>query len=561
MLKRLNALIQLLVWFFFLQSSLSLAQSDNTGKKRITGTYAITNATIIPSPGKIISNATLVFKDGLIIEVGKNPNIPIDAKEIKGDSLYVYPGFISLAANIAVCEPEKIKKPDDFDPINPPSDYGGITPYRNAIDYWNPKSEEISQWRGLGFTMAQILPYGELLPGKTALVIHGDNSNSNYVIKDSGLFSQFRTRRRTYPGTTLGMMAKWRELYQKAQLALERDKTFINEISGVTRPNRDPVLEALYPVIDKKSPVVFEVDNELEMLRALKLKKELGFSLLLTDVHEGKHLIPEIKQSGAHVALSLKLPEDKPSQKELEDPTPTQKANLLRVQAAYKDALQLAGSFESAKIPFGFSTQRLDKGDFIKNIRLMINQGLSESGALAALTLNAANILGISEYCGSIEKGKWANLVVTTDSLFKENSEIKFVVADGYVFELEDSEAKSAKTKALEGKWEYTSETPGGKSSGIITLRKETDDWKGTITIDDPEGSGKITKMLDDIEVDGEMVNFSFKVMVKGQFLVVKIEGKWSAEKIEGEMKVKDFGNFPIKAKKKPETSAKSWKL
>ncbi len=561
MLKKLNALIPILVWLIFLQSNTSLAQSDHTGEKRVTGTYAITNATIIPSPGKIISNATLVFRDGLILEIGKNPKIPMDAQEIKGDSLFVYPGFISLAANLGVCEPEKVEKPDDFDPENPPADYAGITPYQVVLEHWDPKSDEIHQWRGLGFTMAQVLPYGEMLPGKTAVVIHGEKDNFNIIKNNAAIFAQFRTRRRTYPATTLGMMAKWRELYKKAHLAIEREQIFANENAGVIRPKKDPVLEAFYPVIDRKIPVVFEADNELELLRILQLKKELGFSLLLTDIHEGKHLIPEIQGSGAHVALSLKLPDDKASKKELEDPSPTQVANLKRVQEAYKDALQLAGAFEKAGIGFGFSTQRLEKGDFFKNIRLMVENGLSEAGALAALTENPAEILGISDYSGRIGKGKWANLVLTTDTLFHEDAEVKMVVADGYVFEYEDRETNAAKTKALEGVWEYTSETPGGKSDGLITLEKEGENWKGTITIDDPEGSGEITKKLEDIEVKKDEVSFSFRVMVKGQKLTVHIEGTWNKEKMDGEMKVKDFGSFPIKAKKKPETSAKTWKL
>src|SRR5688500_10278800 len=60
----------------------------------VTRTYAITNATVISSPGTQIDHATVVVKNGLIQAVGKNVSIPSEAVVIKGDSLYVYAGFI-----------------------------------------------------------------------------------------------------------------------------------------------------------------------------------------------------------------------------------------------------------------------------------------------------------------------------------------------------------------------------------------------------------------------------------------------------------------------------------
>ena len=60
----------------------------------VSGAYAITNATIVVSPGKRIDRGTVVVRDGLIIAVGPRVTIPGDALIIKADSMYVYAGFI-----------------------------------------------------------------------------------------------------------------------------------------------------------------------------------------------------------------------------------------------------------------------------------------------------------------------------------------------------------------------------------------------------------------------------------------------------------------------------------
>ena len=40
--------------------------------------------------------------------------------------------------------------------------------------------------------------------------------------------------------------------------------------------------------------------------------------------------------------------------------------------------------------------------------------GLDYEDAISAITLNTATILGINEYCGSIERGKYASFFIST---------------------------------------------------------------------------------------------------------------------------------------------------
>lgn len=536
-------------------SFLSLAQSDPKGERRVTSAFAITNAKVYTSPGSVVQ-ATVLIRDGLIVEVGENINIPADAQKVVGDSLFVYSGFIDLGTEAGVSKPAAPERPQDMDPSDPPPQVAGITPYREALDDYQPDNEMTAEWRKKGFTMAQLLPKGDgMLPGKTSLVIYGDNSSTNIISTSTGLLVKFQAISGLYPGTTLGIMAKWRDLIQNAELAAKHQVMFASQ-NGINRPNNDPVLEAFFPVLNKDIPVVFEISNELEMRRALSLQREKGFDMVMTGIKEGTDLIPDIKNAGVGAVLSLNLPDDKAYKKKIEDPSTEQKNRMDRVKEAYKNSLALASIFEKEGIPFAFATNSLTTGDFMKNIRLMLENGLSEQAALAALTINAAKILKIDHMSGSIEKGKLANMIVTTDSIFKKGSQIKYVIADGYLFEYDISKKKKDhEDDGLSGSWNYTADTPDGSSSGEMKIKRKSEEYKGTITYDDPEGEGKKSTEMNDIEWSENNLSFSYNVEVKGMNISVTVSGETSDDQFEGNMSITDIGVFPFRASKSPEST------
>lgn len=538
-------------------SSSLLAQSDPTGGRRVTGTYAITNATVVAAPGST-RKATIIVKNGLIDQVGSNPTIPLNAQTIKGDSLFVYAGFIDVASSAGVTAPAMPERPADFDPSNPSPVYVGITPQYEALDYYEPAEEEAEKWRKSGITILHLLPKGEgMLPGKTAVVLNGKTGSPNTLLAPSNLYVKFQTVRGLAPGTVLGIMAKWRELYQNAELSIKHQTLFASN-NGIARAEKDPVLEAFLPVINGQAAVMFEVSNELDVRRVLNLQKEKDFSVILSGVNEGSSLIPLLKESKAQVVLSLDLPDDKAAKKDLKDASDEAKSNLERVKAAYEERLALASVFEKEGVPFTFGSSNIKNEDFLKNIRLLVEHGLSEEAALAALTVNPARMLGLERIIGSVEKGKLANLVITTDSLFKKDAEVKHVFVDGYLFDYETngkSKATQSDENNIAGSWDYEAVTPQGSSSGLMTLKKEGDSYSGTITFDDPESSGKKSAEMSNIKVSGSSLEFQFNVDVQGMSLSVTVSGEVSGNGYEGKLSIPDFGSFPFTANRSPDSN------
>jgi imidazolonepropionase-like amidohydrolase len=84
-----------------------------------------------------------------------------------------------------------------------------------------------------------------------------------------------------------------------------------------------------------------------------------------------------------------------------------------------------AGSLEKAGINFCLTTADLrSAAAFMANVRKAIDNGLSESKALEALTTTPAKTLGVSEMIGSLEIGKLANFIITTGNVFNEKTAI-----------------------------------------------------------------------------------------------------------------------------------------
>lgn len=529
----------------------TLAQSDPTGKRRVTSTYAITNAQVMSAPGQEFSKSTILIKDGVIVGIGSGINLPKDASLISGDSLYVYPGFIDGAGSMGVTRPKDPERPKDLITSNPPDEIAGITPWRSATDQFDGNNSQVEDWRKAGFTISQILPDGGMIPGKAAILILGPSGNTNLIQINTALAANFRGSRGMYPGTLAGVMAKFRDIYQNTLLSLEHERLFAST-AGVIRPQTTPTQSAMGPVVQKQIPVIFTAGSDLEIRRAVALQKELGFKLILTGLENYEPVIDLIKSNQIPVLIKLELPDDKAIKAQKDSGiTEATQAQYARVKEAYTKALQQASLLEKAGIPFGFTTSDAKAGDALKTLRTMISNGLSEKAALAALTTNPAQILGISRVAGTLEKGKMANMVVATAPIFSEDAQIKHVIADGYVFDYEVKKASKSEGNAsgtVEGVWTYTSETPAGSSGGEITLKKNGAGYEGTITYDDPSGSGKAKAPLKNIAVSGKAISFDFDVAAGGMNLTVTISGQVEGTSMEGSLSVPQMGSFPIKA-------------
>ena len=332
------------------------------------------------------------------------------------------------------------------------------------------------------------------------------------------------------------------------------------------RPTYDPVYEAFFPVIDGEQPLFFYAEGALDARRALTLQRDLGFPLVLAGLAEGFAMTEALKEADVPLLLTLSLPEEPEAEADsaatdstqapadsTATPTDSTEAPVLagdslaaapdqekavtdeapgspfvrdyrtrsyedvegeegnlkaRQEVARKQYYATAATLHDAGLTFGFTAWDVKPADVRKNLRLMIENGLPEDAALAALTTDAADVLGLADRLGTVDTGKIANLVITDAPYFDEESKVRYVFVDGQQFEIEEENETSGDTTDVNpvGTWSYTVSTPEGQIGGTLTLTGSPDDLGGSITSDVLSG----TATLEQVELDGQALTFTF---------------------------------------------------
>ena len=570
------------------------AQNSNAPKV-VTATYLLQNAHIIAKPGQISFGSVLV-RDGLIEQVGLNIQTPYDAQVIDMDSMYIYAGFIDALSHAGLKKKEKENKPDVKDPGNPPNAVAGITPEHSVYDDFAPKESSVKKLREQGYGIAHIVPQGRMLPGMGAIFSMAEGEPSELVIKkEASMFSQLKSANRVAPGTTIGVLAKYRDIYRNAEATNKYSSKYKMNPAGMRRAQPEPAIEAFIPVVNKQLPVYFIANSALDVSRVIALQKELGFNLVLADVEQGWPMASKITAGKYPILLSMDLPKaikedkkgDKKEEKDESKMTEEEKEKAAKAKAkkekkkkkeeaklsllekankkekmereerkkkSIKDYEAQAAMMEKKGIKFAFTGISTKPGDIRKNLKRMIDAGLSESAALAALTTNAADQLGISKIAGTIEKGKLANLVITDKPYFEDKSAIRYVFVDGQMNEMKKKEEKKGEVAkgaaaALAGEWNYSIEIPGQTQSGVIKITPDDDDLLVEISSsDDP----------DDFE-EGTGVNFqddslTFEMSVDNDGFQMELTWNLDVEgdSMTGMVKAGQFGSFPVEATRTP---------
>ena len=578
--------VSLISGFILCMISLICGQPIEENMPHITGCIALQNATIVTAPGATPYKGNVIIRDGLITDVNAGGAIPPDAYTIKGDSLFVYPALIDAFSYTGVKNPEgdgdrqNRSRPVVDGEGNPSLDDAGITPFQTVRASFDPKDKSIADWRQHGFAIAHVVPRGQMIPGMgSVIILNGEDADKMLWKENTSMYSQWSGARGAYPQTLIGVFAKWRELYQNASQLVSHQAIYDSE-SFVTRPHYNRAHEALIPVVKKEMPVYFRAPDAKNISRALALQDDLGMNMVIADAGEAWYFTDKLKSGAIPLVLSLKLPEDKsekPKKEQAKNAAPSDSVKTADTTAVAmadpeKEAFekrraeslaehrQQAGHMAKEGIPFSFGTMSARTGDFMKNIRLMIENGLDSVQALAALTTQPAKLLGIDKYCGSIAPGKMANIIVCTAPLFSEDNTIQYMMVEGALYQYEVKEKKKGDSKEtlsqislVEGTWAYLIDSPDQVREGTFTFKKSGEEVVGTITGQDMNDGGN--DKLDDIVIDGKTIAFTFGIELGGQMTELEFDLEVDGDAMDGSVSVGEFGSFKVKGQRtdKPE--------
>lgn len=528
----------------------------------VTNKIMINDVMITSNPAANPFFGDIIIDDGLITQVGSNLTAPFDAKVIEGDSMYVYAGFIAPASHIGLKSPEPLENTDVERRGYPPNNIAGVTPEKTIADYYNHKESSIKGFREQGFGIALALPEGMMMPGQGSIIsLGGASLNESVIHEDAVMYAQWQTAD-VFPTTLIGIMSKWRELYRNSELTLQHAENYKSNPRNRKRPSQDVATQALWPVVSKDMPVFFKAEKLRDITRTLQLQKDLGFNLVITEAKDIDRILDNVKSAKAQVLLSLDLPDKMEDEKMDKDSTMTDlseekksmEALRLRKSQAIDRYVGQAKSLSESNMPVSFSYLETKSKDVHTSIMRMIEGGLSKETALAALTTQAADMLGLSDVAGTLERGKLANMVMTTGPLWEEDTKIKRVLVDGIIHELDIKEKKKKKegdedvVLDLAGTWTYTIEIPGMMPKGTIIFEGSGDSYDVTVTSNQSPGEDA---KGEDVDIDGSDVSFSFTMEAgPGMSITVDNSLQFDGDEFEGTVTVADFGSFEISGSK-----------
>jgi imidazolonepropionase-like amidohydrolase len=407
--------------------------------------FAITNARIVPVSGPVMESGTIVVAKGLIQAVGTNVSIPPEAWVIDGKGLTVYPGLIDAETNLGL-PPEggeaaapptgggrgRRAAPPSGEIIRDPEDRPASTPWRVAADELKIDDKRIETWRNAGFTTALSAPEGGILPGQGSVIDLAGDRAGDYVVKPTATL-QISLRPPGgfgFPDSLMGAIAYVRQVFDDVSWQAEAEPVYQANVTKFARLRYDRTERAVGSALQRKELVLLPANNSVQILRGLRLADEWKIRAALYGGQEGYDVASAIAASKIPVLVSLKWPEQP------KDADPDVHPSLRELR--FRDrAPSTPAAFAKAGVKFAFYSDGLSAPkDIFKNLKKALDAGLTPETALHALTIDAADILGVSDRLGTIEAGKIANLVVTDGDIFNEKTKVKHVFVDGHWFEI-----------------------------------------------------------------------------------------------------------------------------
>jgi imidazolonepropionase-like amidohydrolase len=407
----------------------------------------IRNARVVPVSGAVLAKGSVLIEDGLIAEVGENIAAPPGANVIEAEGLTVYPGLIDCLSNVGMPEPSA--SPAGRGPLTPgaapppvsrgPEDRPLTTPWLKAADTLRATDRRIGTARSAGFTSAVVFPTSGIFAGQGAVInLAGETAGRMIVDPAVGLYTTLATNRGGgFPAALMGTIAYIRQVYIDAE-HYQLAQRIYKENPSLARPAYDRALEG---ILDARV-TLFPAVGAREIDRMLRLTKELKIKPALYGLHEGFRRVEELRASGAGLLVNLRWPEAPRDQ----DPEDQEDLKVLELR---DQAPATPGLLAKAGAKFAFSTAGIDRpADIMRAVKKAIDAGLPQADAVRAMTLGAAEIFGVSQRLGSIERGKIANLTVTKGELFADGSRVQYVIIDGTKFDPLPEENPAARPEA-----------------------------------------------------------------------------------------------------------------
>jgi hypothetical protein len=415
--------------------------------------FAIVGGDVYTGTGSILRGATLLARNGKIVEIGYDLFVPEGAEKLEAHGLRVYPGLIALGATSRVTTGAMAAETPEAQPLEPDEIlWDGLLPVPLRVRA--PESHVENEHGGEHddeeehdeFLRFQAEEGGE--EQKSEIEDTYDPFNSFLVLAlATGITTAqqssaaVKLKRYEIEGVLLGdrhMAAVPWDLRNPTGIQATRDKftkadKYLRELrawrarndKNEKEPSKKGIDTTASRVLGGEALALFRASRREELLGIARFAQEFRFRPVIEGCEEGWTVADELGRAGAYAILTprRRMPKD-------ERFVRAGGASIENAARLHQSGVQIAVRPDSTTIDT-VGTAGRDLLALPVEAGFAVRGGLSDEAALAAMTIVPARVLGVDHRIGSLEKGKDCDAIVTDGDLLHYQTFVQYAVVDG----------------------------------------------------------------------------------------------------------------------------------
>ena len=405
-----------------------LLPSSATAQVRMTVSpqsqpIALQGATIHTVTNGVIENGTILFNNGVITAIGTDVQLPAGTRVVDASGKHIYPGLIDDYSTEGIKEIGSVHVSSDTNEL------GDFNPNVRAEVAVNAESRHIGTTRSAGVLVSLTTPGGGLISGmSSALNLEGWSWEEMSLESAAALNVNWpnpnprRGGRGGGRGGGAGDAPTYEERVQELKDFFAEARAYRDAVAAGEEVRSDSRYAAMIPALNGEIPVVVAADGAAQINDAITWGQGEGVRIVIRGGRDAIHVADRLVSENIPVILTSTM------------------AAPGRAYEGYDGAYSMPARLYEAGVKFAISggagalyTNRLPW-----EAGVAVAFGLPEEEAVKAVTINAAEFMGLDDRVGSLEAGKQATLLITTGNPLDMTTNIEQAYIQGRELDMND---------------------------------------------------------------------------------------------------------------------------
>ena len=384
---------------------------------------ALQGATIHTVTNGVIENGTILFNNGVITAIGTDVQLPAGTRVVDASGKHIYPGLIDAYSTVGISEIGSVDVSSDTNEL------GDFNPNVRAEVAVNAESRHIGTTRSAGVLVSLTTPGGGLISGmSSALNLEGWSWEEMSLESAAALNVNWpnpnprRGGRGGGRGGGAGDAPTYEERVQELKDFFAEARAYRDAVAAGEEVRSDSRYAAMIPALNGEIPVVVAADGAAQINDAITWGQGEGVRIVIRGGRDAIHVADRLVSENIPVILTSTM------------------AAPGRAYEGYDGAYSMPARLYEAGVKFAISggagalyTNRLPW-----EAGVAVAFGLPEEEAVKAVTINAAEFMGLDDRVGSLEAGKQAPLLITTGNPLDMTTNIEQAYIQGRELDMND---------------------------------------------------------------------------------------------------------------------------